>query len=195
MPFKFDAKKSIQSIGMLLKFENKKQMNYMRILKLIYISDRESLRARAHPITGDYAVAMQHGPVPSKTYDLMRSRHQESAMFDRYFRIEGYELVLNECPGNSSLSPWEIEILRSTSEEHRFRDEWNLSRFTHKFDEWKRNNPDSDEWQQARPGSKQRPIPLEHIIEAVGLTDHKDSILRDSEDERKADRVFGVNDR
>lgn len=38
-------------------------MSYLRMLKLLYLADRESLKETGHTITGDRVVAMEHGPV------------------------------------------------------------------------------------------------------------------------------------
>jgi hypothetical protein len=41
------------------------RMEYVRLLKLLYIADREMMAEAGAPVTGDRAVAMDHGPVLS----------------------------------------------------------------------------------------------------------------------------------
>jgi uncharacterized phage-associated protein len=50
------------------------RMEYVRLLKLLYIADREMMAEAGAPITGDRAVAMDHGPVLSHVYDLVKGK-------------------------------------------------------------------------------------------------------------------------
>ena len=68
----FNITKTIQASAVLLKADPNHSMSRLRLLKLLYIADRESLTERARPITGDYPVAMDHGPVLSNTYNLIK---------------------------------------------------------------------------------------------------------------------------
>ena len=43
-----------------------------RIVKLIYLADKEHLNRFGRPITFDRMVAMENGPVPSTTYSLLK---------------------------------------------------------------------------------------------------------------------------
>jgi hypothetical protein len=60
-----------------------------------------------------------------------------------------------------------------------------LVNITHEFQEWKNNQPEAG-------GPKAKPIPMEDIIDAVGLTYMKTEILRDIEETRKLNAVFGM---
>src|SRR5271155_4089348 len=73
-PVNFPLKvlKTIQAIGVLLRADGVKRMNYMRLLKLLYMADRESLRETGRPITGGPVTAMERGPVLEEVYDLIR---------------------------------------------------------------------------------------------------------------------------
>ena len=59
-------------VGVLLGYERARRMNYMRLLKLLYLAVREFLLKTGHTITGDHAGAMKRGPVSSQVYDLIR---------------------------------------------------------------------------------------------------------------------------
>ena len=71
MVIPFDTLKIVQAAAVLLK-EEAGQMTRLRLLKLLYIADRESLAETLRPISGDDVVAMDHGPVLSSTYKLIR---------------------------------------------------------------------------------------------------------------------------
>lgn len=48
-------------------------MKYLKLMKLLYLADRESLDRYGDPISGDHMVSMKHGPVLSQTYDLIKA--------------------------------------------------------------------------------------------------------------------------
>ena len=66
--FRFHFEKTLESVGVLLRKECSKRMNYMKLLKLLYICDRECIKNHNRPITGDRVVAMKRGPVLSHLY-------------------------------------------------------------------------------------------------------------------------------
>jgi len=44
------------------------------IVKSLFLADKEHLNKYGRPVTFDNYVAMKHGPVPSKTYDLLKGK-------------------------------------------------------------------------------------------------------------------------
>src|SRR5262245_38259680 len=100
-------------------------MNHMRLLKLLYIADRESLRDNGRPITGDQIVAMERGPVPSAVFNLIRGHHVETPRWEKYFRVRLYEIELMEkSPGIEELNRYEIEKLEEIAKKYEDKDEW-----------------------------------------------------------------------
>ena len=71
MQLRFNFEKSLQAAGVLLQLEEGR-MPYLRLLKLLYIADRELLAESAASLTGDRAYAMKHGPVLSHVYSLIK---------------------------------------------------------------------------------------------------------------------------
>ena len=71
MTFRFDFLKTLQASGVLLQLDANR-MAYIRLLKLLYIADRELLAETGRTLTGDEAVAMKNGPVLSRVYDLIK---------------------------------------------------------------------------------------------------------------------------
>ena len=53
-PFRFNFPKTLQAIATMLRREVSRQMNYMRLIKLLYIVDRECLREIRRPLTGSH---------------------------------------------------------------------------------------------------------------------------------------------
>ncbi len=157
--FAFNYEKTVEATAHLLRNEPSRRQNYMRLIKLLYIADRQSIRETARPITGDRACAMDRGPVLSQLYDLILDKHARSPDWDQHFRRVNYEIELIQDPGNDHLSRYEAATLSQVSEEHAGRDEWDVVHLTHKFPEWKQNEP---------PQGSSKPIPPRDIFRAVG---------------------------
>jgi uncharacterized phage-associated protein len=158
--------KLIQAAGVLLRQERREQMGYMRLLKLLYIANRESLKETGALIIADRFVAMKHGPVLSHTLDVVKGQDFRSPDWDHFVRRDGYKIFLEKEsePGNSELSKYDIRKLEEVSRRFADTSDWDLVEHTHTFPEWKRNDP----------GDSSKLIPLEHILEGVGM-DRKDA--------------------
>jgi uncharacterized phage-associated protein len=182
MIFHFDISKTIQASGVLLKAEPRRRMSRLRLLKLLYIANRQSLAERARPITGDRAVAMDHGPVLSTTYSVIKGEDYLATEWDKYVGREGRDVVLLADPGVGDLSRWEIAKLHAVSHQLEDLDDWTVAELTHTFEEWVRNQP---------PKGSMRPIPDSDLLAATGLTDLTKQITADAEAEAIADKLLG----
>lgn len=180
--FRFKLKKTIQAIAVLFREEHVERMPYIRLLKLLYVADRESLQETGRPITGDHVVAMDHGPVLSRTYDLIKGETVGTDVWSGFFRRCHYLLEIVAQPDVGELSRYEIEKLQSVAKRHEDDNDWHIVNQTHAFDEWKRNQPVS--------GSS-RPIPFEDVLRAVGREKDLESIAKYQQDEQVYDRIFG----
>lgn len=172
MYFPLKVKKTIQAIGVVFREDNVARMNYMRLLKLLYISDRDSYREIGRPITGGSVIAMSRGPVLEEVYQLIRGQHNEMSLWDDFLRRDRYDLELIRHPDVDELSRFEITKLQAAVREHKDKDEWDLPFFTHNFQEWKKNNP----------GQSVRAIPLHDILEAVGQSAAAESIEKEAQE-------------
>src|SRR5712691_11826566 len=86
--------KTIQAIGVLLRQDGVRCMNYMRLLKLLYIADREALRQTGRAVVGGPVVARERGPVLEEVFDLIRGRHRHMPLWDEYLRTSHFNLEL-----------------------------------------------------------------------------------------------------
>ena len=84
MFLKFNTEKAIQVAGVLLREEGK-SMTRLRLLKLLLIADRQSLRETGRPILGSRIVAMDNGPLHSDVYDLIKGAHNSAPAWSAYF--------------------------------------------------------------------------------------------------------------
>jgi uncharacterized phage-associated protein len=179
----FKLSKAIQASAVLLKTERSHRMSRLRLLKLLYIADRESLQERARDITGDRPVAMDHGPVLTATYDLIKGRDFLSPEWNKYFDNDGRDILLSADPGVDELSRAEIDKLQEVAQRFAERNDWDVAEYTHEFEEWKRNKP-------AR--GSQKTIPLDDVFAATGLTAVKNQLLAEAAGEAAVERLLGL---
>lgn len=131
LSFEFDECKATQASSYLLSLNNGR-MNYMKMMKILYLSDRKFILDWGNSITTDNYVSMDNGPVVSRIYDLIKeSRTDTGTYWSSFIRTEGYEVVLNKDPGDEYLSPMEMEIIASINSEFRDFSELELCRFCH----------------------------------------------------------------
>ncbi|HZL37663.1 MAG TPA: Panacea domain-containing protein [Tepidisphaeraceae bacterium] len=157
---KFDTTKVTQAAAFLLKRHNG-FITRIRLLKLLYIADRELIRETHRPLTGDNPVAMDNGPVLTKTYDLLKGQTSGCEFWSRYIQqIAPYTHKLIEDPGIAKLSKIELAKLDEVIQRYWWIDDDELSNITHGFAEWKRNEP---------PRGGRNFIPTEHVLEALGF--------------------------
>jgi len=182
MYFHFGTRKIIEAAAVMLRLSPCGRMNYMSLLKLLYIADRESLKETGRPIVGTKTIAMKRGPLHSDVYDLIKGGHFDAPIWAEFIRTDGYEVALVGQPGVLHLSRYEIEKLTETFKRYQEMDEWELADATHAFPEWISNH---------REGTS-APIPMESILEAVGRSQDKEEILRDAEEVRALNRLLGV---
>lgn len=94
--FEFDVHKIIQIVNYLLK-KNGDRLNYTKLLKLLYIADKEFFKKWDFSISQDSYVSLKNGPILSKTYDLIKREYAdipEQIQWDCLFFTDGYDLVL-----------------------------------------------------------------------------------------------------
>ena len=183
MIFRFNVMKTIQAAAVLLKAESPHRLSRLRLLKLLYIADRSLLQQRARSITGDRPVAMDHGPVLTGTYELLKGEAYFSPQWEQYIQNEGRDAVLKSEPGVGELSRYEIAKLHEVAARFRDCNDWEVAEFTHTFPEWVKNQP--------KKGTC-KAIPIEDILSATGILELRDKLALDTEAEAAAARLFGA---
>jgi uncharacterized phage-associated protein len=178
---KLDALKAMQAITVLMHAENVSAMGRMRLLKLLYIAERELLRETGRSLLGCKAVAMKRGPLHSAVLDLINGKTIEEPKFHSHFSCMGYRVVLGADPGVSELSRFEVGKLQEVAHRYCEIDDEDLAdTITHAFDEWRKNYVEGTS----------TPIPLSDILEAVGRGEDKDLVIDDERERAEFDRLF-----
>ena len=181
--FHFNFEKSLQAVGVMLRTESLRRMNFMKLLKLLYICDKESLKEIGKPITGDRVVAMKRGPVLSHIYNLIKGEDCNYPVWNQYIEKDRFDIFLKESedPGIELLTKFEIEKINEVSERYCRCDEWDMVRITHELPEWKRNDP----------GESSKPIPDEDILEAIERLDDAETLKKEADFENQLTVLFG----
>lgn len=171
MAARLDIPKVVQAGAIILQTDRHGRMPYIRLLKLLYLVDRESLQERGWPVTGDRVVAMQHGPVLSGTYDLIKGEHIRTQEWARFIRTDGFHAEMITFPGTGELSRWEIAKIHEVVARHSLVDDWALIEHLHEeLPEWRQHQPE---------GTGSNPIPLGDILRAVGRGEDAEQIQAD----------------
>ena len=160
-PFRSTLQKKIQAAGVILR--DRGPTDRLRLLKLLYIADREALQQRGVPILGGLMVAMKHGPLHSEVYDLIKGSHASEAEWSACFQSQGNTITMIHDPGRMDLSPFEIDLLNAVTDRYQDVDTWELSELTHEFQEWV---------QSVQKGTS-RHIPSEQLLKALDFSDEE----------------------
>jgi len=180
--FRFDIERTIQAVAFFLRREQGRCMNYMRLIKLLYLAEREALCESGKPITGCRVIAMQRGPVLEEVLSLVRSQHIGTPEWARHFATTHYSIQMIDDPGVGRLSRFVANKLEEIAERHENDDEWAMVEITHKLPEWIKNNP----------GESSKEIPLADILEAAGCRDELPRIVENARNDAKASAFFSA---
>jgi uncharacterized phage-associated protein len=179
----FDQRKALAAASLLLE-QGGGRMPYMKLIKLLYAADRESLLRFGKPIVGGHYYSMKFGPVLSEVLDLVKHAPDVLGPFgvewaDRFERV-GYDVQARGATDPGSLSEAEVQILRDTWDLFARLDQFQLSDLTHRlFREWK------------DPGEGAQPITAEDILRTLGKTDEEiEEARQDALERAHFDRLF-----
>lgn len=154
--------KAVEAAAMFLSLHGK-PMQYLGLLKLLYMADRIALERMEQPITGDRYFSMKFGPVLSSIYALIRGKQVNGALpvWERFISRSGYEVSLKGNPGREELCEEEDDIILEVYKSCGHYDGFVLADLTHDF----------PEWQKPVPENSAIPLPVESILKSVGKSD------------------------
>jgi uncharacterized phage-associated protein len=179
MELRFDFDRSLQAAAYLLHLEEGR-MPYIRLLRLLYVAERELLAEAAMPLTGDLYKAMPQGPILGHVHDLIRGNGARSIEWERCIRRAGYSVKLVEDPGRGKLPGVVLDKLGEVSARYSETGQWEASDLARDFPEWARN----------RPGEGL--ITVEEILEAQGVGSDVLEVIQEAEATREhMAKLFG----
>jgi uncharacterized phage-associated protein len=113
MKLAFDIQKAIAAAGYLCQ-KNGGSLDMLKLIKMLYIADRKALVRWHRPITGDDFYSLDHGPIVSRIYDLIKSQAggDDAEAWGAVFNPRQNNTVsLKAEPDFDSLSKREVEVL------------------------------------------------------------------------------------
>jgi len=180
----FDETKATQASAFFLSLRGG-QMHYIKLIKLLYLSDREALLRWGVPITSDRYVSMSNGPVLSRVLNLI-TEDRPKPVWSQYISapLGDYEVRLLKPAPSDRLSRAEENLMREIFAQYGYRNRWDLiDNVMHKLPEWK------------DPEGSTIPIQLRDILEAAGESEEEiRTVLRElhsfASDEEKLARIY-----
>ena len=139
-------------------------MSYLKLIKLLYLIDREALLRWGRPVTTDSFVAMDNGPVVSRIYELIRDEPDpvgEAGVYWRKYISEArnYEVVLLGDPGRAELSQGEEKLICEIFKRFGAMSRWELRDYSHALPE------------RTDPNGSAIPISIRDILQAGEKTE------------------------
>ncbi|WP_176722322.1 Panacea domain-containing protein [Candidatus Thiosymbion oneisti] len=182
----FNERKAAQMAAYLL-HKRGGTMSHLKLMKLLYLADREAMDRYGAPISGDLLVAMPHGPALSNTLNHMDGDVESSpgGWTDWISDQADYELMLRNpvsVEDLDELSEAELDVLDAVWEQFGSMGRWALRDYTHTH---------CPEWEDPRGSSN--PIPYYRVFRALGRSLQDARALSDRiESHAKLDRLFAA---
>jgi len=154
--FPVNERKATDAVARLIE-KSGADVDYLRISKLIYLADRESILSRGVPIVGGEYFSMRKGPVISEVMDFVNCRNAP-----RWGQVisarRGHAMNLLQKPAYESLTQEEANILDAVVAQH-------FNRSTDDLVNWCHAN--CHEYEQVGFFGR-KPIAVEGILKAGG---------------------------
>lgn len=141
-------------------------MSYLKLMKLLYLADREAINRFNRPISDDNMVSMTHGPVLSRTLDLMKQKIPSEDWNQWVTPAHAFDVSLKQVVQDwdelDELSSADLKVLDDIWNEFGHMTRFQLRDYTHDhLPEWK------------DPGASSKPIETSVLLEALGRNKHQ----------------------
>lgn len=177
----FNELKTAQMAAYLLS-KSGGSMRYIKLLKLLYLSDREAMRQTGDSMTHDRFFSMKNGPVLSQTLELLQGK-RDSQRWTSFVRKSFWYSELAQqinVEDLDELSPMNMEIMNMVYDEFGGMTGWELCDWTHEH---------CAEW--VNPGRSSKPIAPDDVFHAVGWSiDDAQKLGQQYGERRDLDRVM-----
>ena len=129
---KLQDKKRINAILFFAGKSPDYQINRLKLMKLLWITDRIHLNRYGRMILRDQYYALPHGPIPSKTTNWSNEN------IDDVFLVEDYKLTAEDNFNSKYFSKSDLNVMEEVWEKLGRMNESNLRNYSHRFPEWLR---------------------------------------------------------
>ncbi len=153
----FKEHKTTQAAAILATYCGGK-IDVYKLIKLIYLIDRESLKRRGSPVTYDRSYNTPLGPTPINTYHLINNPWTGEYWSQSFSAPESPHVIklLRNDTGEGKLSRFEVDLIHEVFEKFGKKSFNELQRYMHSL-------PEFDD-----PGRSSSPIDWGTLLKAVG---------------------------
>lgn len=161
-----------------------RDINYMKLLKLMYILERKAIVRWGHQVIGGHYFSFDYGPVLSEVYSLILGKlEHDKGIWSNFITTpapDNYSIELKEHPDHQCLSGAEIKLINEVISQYGHYTEWELSKLSHDaFPEWK------------DPNGSRLPIFWEDILKATEKTPEEIyAVRKDAEEMELLQSIF-----
>jgi uncharacterized phage-associated protein len=138
--FAFDERKATQAAALLIE-KSGGSINYMKLIKLLYLTNREALSRWGKPVVPDGYYSLPYGPILSKVLSLINEQLRPGTVSFWNQHIsppQDYGVRIRQNPGSDEFSAREISLFGEVFEKFGKMSEWDLVDWCHKnLQEWK----------------------------------------------------------
>jgi uncharacterized phage-associated protein len=160
------------------------QIQILKLIKLLYLAERESLDVHGHPIAYDRMLSMDNGPVLSRTLNYMNGLTESGQEgWDSWIRDrEGHGVSLARQPVREALtelSDADLEVLERVWARFGHMNKWQIRDYTHDH---------CAEWKSPQGGT--HPIHYKDVFEALGKADQAEELTENLRRLYREERIF-----
>ncbi len=175
----FDVEKLIGFAAYVMKKLERSSMQYIKLIKLMYLSDRESVKLYDRTISNDDLYSMDNGPILSRLLNLI---HQDcnselQCLWNACFSVSNYDIEIHPDKAYlyiDRLSRAEMKIVDKVVAEFGNRDVWDLiDNYLHHLPEWK------------NPHGSSIPIRLEDLMRAFDRSEEEIAAVKEENEAYK----------
>lgn len=155
-------------------------MHVLKLMKLLYLSDRKSMENTGFPMTFDRMVSMPFGPVLSETLGYINGTQSASSDWETWVSDRANHKVSLNRPFNDvtelgKLSSADIKLMDNIWSQFKYMDRFEISDYTH--------NGNCSEWKD--PDGSSFPIQYKDVFLALGSTDSEAEELGEQIEQQK----------
>lgn len=159
-------------------------MSHLKLMKLLYIAERTSIKENSYPILGDDLFSMDNGPMLNLAYDYMKKRETKKNGWSKWVsQIWGGRVSLVR-PYNPEdldlLSDATLEILAKVWSECGHMANREIVNYTHNFPEWE------------HPYGSSIKIEYKDLLDALGYGEKSKEIAEELEVQQQASKALLV---
>lgn len=186
--FLFQERKAAQAAAFFI-FKAGGSLEVLKLMKLMYLAERDSLERFGESITGDAFVSMPHGPVLSITLDhinhFVPSQYGgwSSWISDKADNRVGLQdsSMLRDENDLQALSEADLQSLQVIWQQYGHYSAWDLREMTH--------NGLCPEW--SDPHGSSRPIPMLKLLKILGYSEEASlGLIRRMQSQAETNRLF-----